>query len=48
MKIDKTYQNFCQSISQASVADDNPIAEPTNIPGNISGGFGCFASYNMS
>ncbi|TDE12140.1 DUF4249 domain-containing protein [Dyadobacter psychrotolerans] len=48
LNIDKIYYDYYQSINQASLADDNPFAEPINITGNINGGFGCFAAYNMS
>lgn len=48
LNIDKTYYDYYQSINQYELADDNPFSEPINIAGNINGGYGCFAAYNMS
>jgi hypothetical protein len=48
LNTDKTYYDYYQSISQYDQADDNPFAEPVNVKGNITGGYGCFAAFNGS
>ena len=43
---DKAYYDYHRLVN--SFDGDNPFSEPTLIPTNIKGGFGCFAGYNRT
>ena len=46
LNADEAYYKYHRSIENSN--NDNPFAEPSLIYSNITGGLGCFASYNMS